>query len=89
MFFIKHSDIPKGRKPTYLRVVAAYRPEKDNPHRVRWTVGGDRVDYPGDVSTKTAALTTAKLLFNSVISTTCGRFMVGDLKDFYLGTPAV
>ena len=85
--FIPVSAIPKGRKSTYLRVVCAYRPEKPNPFRVRWTVGGDRIDYPGDVSTKTADLVTAKLLFNSVISTENGRFMGGDIKNFYLGTP--
>ncbi len=79
--------MPKGRKVTYLRIVAAYRPEKDNPRRVRWTVGGDRIDYPGDVSTKTADLTTAKILFNSVVSTPDAKFMTADLKDFYLGTP--
>jgi hypothetical protein len=87
IFFIDRSKIPKGRKVTYLRVVCAFRPEKDNPQRVRWTVGGDRIDYPGDVSTKTADLCTAKLLFNSVISTPDAKFMTGDLKDFYLGTP--
>ena len=54
---------------------------------MRWTCGGDQIDYPFDVSTKTADLTTAKLLFNSVISTPDGRFMSIDLKDFYLGTP--
>jgi len=87
MFFIPVTAIPQGRKATYLRVVAAFRPEKANPRRVRWTVGGDKVDYPYDVSTKTADLTTAKLLFNSVLSTPGARFMTADLKDFYLGTP--
>jgi hypothetical protein len=87
IFFIDPSKIPKGRKVTYLRVVSAYRPEKANPRRVRWTVGGNLIDYPGDVSTKTADLCTAKLLFNSVLSTPDARFMTGDLKDFYLGTP--
>jgi hypothetical protein len=87
MYFIKVTDIPKGRTATYLRVVAAMRPEKANPRRVRWTVGGDRIDYPDDVSTKTADLTTAKLLINSTISTPNARYMTADLKDFYLGTP--
>jgi hypothetical protein len=87
IFFINVKDIPKGRKATYLRVVAALRPEKANPRRVRWTVGGDRIDYPDDVSTKTADLTTAKLLINSTLSTPNARYMTADLKDFYLGTP--
>ena len=87
IFFIHPSAMPKDRKATYVRVVSAMRPEKANPYRVRWTVGGDKVDYPFDVSTKTADLTTAKLLFNSVLSTPFARFMTADLKDFYLGTP--
>ena len=87
IFFIHPSAMPKDRKATYVRVVSAMRPEKANPYRVRWTVGGDKVDYPFDVSTKTADLTTAKLLFNSVLSTPNARFMTADLKDFYLGTP--
>ena len=28
MFFIPHTSIPKNKKPTYLRVVSAFRPEK-------------------------------------------------------------
>jgi len=87
MFFIPVSAIPTGKRATYLRIVCAHRPEKANPYRVRWTVGGDRVEYFGDVSTKTADIVTAKLLFNSVLSTTNARCMMGDLKDFYLGTP--
>jgi hypothetical protein len=87
MFFIPYSAIPKGKKPTYLRIVAAFRPEKPNPRRIRFTVGGDRVEYAGDVSTKTADLPTVKILLNSVISTPGARFMTGDLKDFYLNTP--
>jgi hypothetical protein len=75
---------PRGRKATCLRVVSAMRPEKANPYRVRWTAGGDKVDHPFEVSTKTVNLATAKLLFNSVVST---QFLTVDVKDFYLGTP--
>ena len=85
--FLPFDKIPPSRKATYLRIVSAFRPEKDNPRRIRWTVGGDRIDYAGNVSTKTADLTTTKCLFNSVISTENGKFMTIDLKDFYLGTP--
>jgi hypothetical protein len=87
IFFIPVTALPKNRKATYLRVVSAYRPEKKNPRRVRWTVGGDRVDYPGDTSTQTADLTTVKVLINSVLSTPSAKMVSTDLKDFYLGTP--
>ena len=45
------------------------------------------INYPGDVSTRTADITTAKLLFNSVISDTMAKFMGLDIKNYYLGTP--
>jgi len=54
---------------------------------VQWTVGGHQIHYPGDVSTKTADLTTAKIMFNSVLSDPSAKFMTGDIKDFYLNTP--
>jgi len=72
MQFIDVSQLPNGMKATYLHIVCAHRPKKTVPHRVHWTVGGDRVEYDGDISTKTTDLITAKLLFNSVLSTPNG-----------------
>ena len=83
-YFIPKHKIPPGKKPTYIRIVCADRPEKENPHRVRWTAGGDKITYLGNVSTKTADITTAKCLFNSVLSTPAARFMTLDISDFYL-----
>jgi hypothetical protein len=87
VFFIKKSQVPVGRKVTYGRIVVGIRPEKKETHRTRLTVGGNLVDYPGDVSTPTADLTTTKVLLNSTISTPGARFMTGDSKNFYLNTP--
>jgi len=81
------SAIPHGHHVTYLCIVCAHCPEKAVPHCVCWTIGGDHVEYLGNVSTKTADIITAKLLFNSMASTPSGQCMMGDLKDFYLGTP--
>ena len=88
-FFIYKDEVPWDKLPTYLRIVAAHRPEKDNPMRIRWTAGGDRIYYAFDASTKTADLCTVKCMVNSVISRRNGRFMTLDLKDFFLGTPLV
>ena len=82
--FIKHSDLPTGRTATYLRIVATIRPQKTETHRVRFTVGGDKIDYPGDVSTPTADMTTAKLVFNSVLSTPNAKMACFDISNFYL-----
>ena len=84
--FIHYNDIPDDRKKdvTYLRIVSTDRPQKAQPRRVRWTCGGDRINYPHDVSTKTADITTAKILFNSTVSTPGAKFCCFDIKDFYL-----
>ncbi len=87
IWWIRKHQVPSDRKVTYGRIVATIRPQKSEPHRTRLTVGGDRLDYPGAVSTPTAKLTTAKCLLNSTISTADARFMVADIKDFYLNTP--
>jgi hypothetical protein len=58
--FIRRSDIPKGRKATYGPFVVDIKDHKDEKERTRLTVGGDQIEYPGDKSTRTAGLTTAK-----------------------------
>ena len=89
IFFIDKSEIPNDRLRdcTYVRICANYRPEKDDPHRVRMTMGGDRVNCPDDCGTPTADLLTVKLLLNSVVSTPGAKFFTMDIKDFYLNTP--
>jgi hypothetical protein len=58
-----------------------------NTRHICFTVGGNNVDYSGDISTKTAGLTTTKSLINSVISTPGTRSCAFNIKDFYLNTP--
>jgi hypothetical protein len=64
---------------TYSNVVSAFRPEKKDPYRARWTVGGDQINYPGNFSAKTADITTAKILINSVLSTPNAKLVTSDL----------
>ena len=63
------------------------RPEKAEQNRTRFTVGGNRINYPGEVVTPTAEMLVAKLLFNSVVSTPGAKFMTMDIPNFYLMTP--
>jgi hypothetical protein len=84
LFCIHRQQVPKHKRATYIHVVCADRPKKSNTRRVRWTAGSDKIEYHGSVTTKTADITTAKLLFNSVLSTPDAKFMTIDLKDFYL-----
>jgi hypothetical protein len=85
--FIQHTALPAGRKATYLRIVAEVRPLKAETKRVRFTVGGNQIDFPGKVSTPTADLTTVKLLINSVLSTPNAQFATADISNFYLNNP--
>ena len=89
IFFIPKEDLPAARwkDVTYDRIVVKYCPEKSDPNRVRLTVGGDCVNYPGDCGTPTADMLTEKILINSVISTKGAKFMSIDIKNFYLNTP--
>ena len=80
-------NIPKDRTVTYARIVVDYRPQKVDLYRVILTVGGNLLNVPGDLSTRTAEMTTSKLLFNSVISTDEARFACIDIKNMYLQTP--
>ena len=72
--FIPFAEVPKGETVTYGRIVCTFRPRKDEKEQTRLTVGGNLIVCLFDVSAPTVALTTAELLFNSVISTPGARF---------------
>ena len=52
----------------------------DKTFRVRGTIGGDRINYPGETSADTAAMPVVKLLLQSVISDDL-KWMTLDIKD--------
>ena len=87
--FLTHEEImkiPADRTVTYAQIVIDYRAQKDDPNFVRITVSGNLIDYPEELTTRTADLTTTKLLWNSVISTPNAKYMCADIKSFYLET---
>ncbi|KAL3781993.1 hypothetical protein HJC23_013821 [Cyclotella cryptica] len=83
--FISKADIPsdRWRNVTYGRIVANFRPEKDDPYRIRLTVGGNRINFPGDCGTPTADMLTTKVLLNSVVSTVGARDMPNNVIEHY------
>ena len=87
IFFIPFSKVPKHKRPTYARFVCSYRPQKAEPYRTHITVGGNLIDYPGNLSMKVADMTTFKILVNSTLSTPGPRWLGLDVKNYYLGTP--
>ena len=36
--FKNMTNLPQGRKSTYLRVVTSYQPTKEDPYQIIWTV---------------------------------------------------
>ncbi len=77
VFVMTHNkiDIAKvaGHKWTYARVVVDYQPQKEDPNQIRIAVGGNLITYKGNTSTRTANLTTSKLLWNSELSSDGAR----------------
>ena len=69
---------------TYGRLVYGIKENKTETRRIRLMVSGNLLDFPGLLSTPTATVTTAKCLFNSVISTPGDKCLVADVKNFYL-----
>jgi hypothetical protein len=67
--------------------VCEVREQKAEKFHTRLTLGGNLIDYPGEVSMRTAELETTKCLFNSMISTPNARFCSMDITNFYLNTP--
>jgi hypothetical protein len=49
-------------------------------------VGGDMLDYSGDVAASTADITTFKILIKSTLSTKDSEMMMMYTKNYYLGT---
>ena len=54
--FIHPLQMPSDRRATYLRLVAELKSNKSEKHRVRSTVGGNRINYPDVVTTPTAKM---------------------------------
>ena len=87
MTYEEIKNIPTDRTVTYTRIVVDYRAHNDDPNRVCTTVGGNPIDYPGELTTRTADLMTKKFMWNSVISTRNARYMCANVKNVYLCTP--
>lgn len=87
MRFISHADLPQGRKASYYNPVASVKVKQNcEVRRVRGTIGGNKVDYPGPVSAQTASMSTVKLHINATVSDPAAKYITADLKDYYLGT---
>ncbi len=88
MFVMTHDEIAHvlraGKVFTYANPVVNHRPQKEDPSRIRITAGGNLINYEEELSVRTADINTAKLHWNSVISTVKARYMCLDIGNFYL-----
>ena len=73
--YVPKSNVLSDCKVTYARMIATIRPHKTKVNRVRFTVSGNILDYPGATTTNCDRLTTTKCFLNSTISTPDARFM--------------
>jgi hypothetical protein len=87
MTHYKIKCIPPNQTVTYACVVVDFYPQKADPHQIRISAGGNLIDYPGELLTWTADLTTSKLMWNSVLSTEGAKYMCLDIKNVFLTAP--
>jgi hypothetical protein len=80
-------NIPKNQPVTYTRVVVNFCPQKADPHRIQITACGNLINYPGQLLTQAADLTTSKLMWNSVLRTEGMKYMCLDVIKLYLSAP--
>ena len=74
--------IPKDKKITYGKIVCEVKPEKEKKERTKLAVSGKLLYFTGNISAPTESVTTAKCVFNSVVSTPGTRCLLADIKHF-------
>jgi hypothetical protein len=88
MFIMTHDKIKHvlrgGKSFTYGNPVIGYRSQKNKPHHIQITAGGNLITYKSSPSVHTASFDTSKLYWNSIISTKRAKYMCLDIKNFYL-----
>ena len=87
IFFIPKDKVLAGRTVSYGIIVAKIRPQKAETHRTRLDVEVNLIIFPGYVTTPTADLIMAKLIFNSVLSTKNAKLMCEYISNLYLNNP--
>lgn len=82
--FIKKKNILKDRRRdvTYGVFNFTKRPDKTETNSLRFVAGDNRINHPGYAATPTANMLIAKILINSVISTSRARFIIMNISNF-------
>ena len=56
--FIIKAQVPKDKKVTYGKILCEVKPDKKEKERIRLTLGGNLLDFTGNLSAPTASFTT-------------------------------
>ena len=87
LFVLDHNkirQIPTDLTVTYANISVDYSPQNKDPNRVRITSGRNLINYPGEITTRAADLTSSEILWNSIISTINTKRMCVYMKNIYL-----
>ena len=57
----KIPNIAQDRTVAYARIIVDYCEQNEDPNRVHITVGGNLIDYPYELTTRTVDFTTSKV----------------------------
>ncbi len=92
MFVMTHDEIMHALAAkkfcTYANPVVDCHPQKDDPHQIRITAGGNLIIYEGNASVRMADIDTAKIHWNSVVSTSNAKSMCLDIKKIISPHPS-
>ncbi len=86
--FIHRHEMPADRQAAYYNPQCKIKIKLDGSiqRRIRGTIGGDKVHYPGVTAAFVAHLETIRLQINAAVSEDA-ELCTADISDFYLGTP--
>ncbi len=90
MFVMKPEEVnhvPAARLAMYANIAVNYQPQNNDQYQICITVGGNLINYPGELTRCTADIMTSKLTWNSILSTQQAKYMCLNLKNFYLLAP--
>ena len=89
IIFIHKHEVPPNKRVTYTNFICDLRSLKNEPERVRITVGGDQLFYAHDAGSPATDLLETKILLNSTISHADrgAKFRTLDLENYFLATP--
>ncbi len=84
MFVMTHEEIQHvlqaGKKFTYANSVVDHCPQKEDANWIRITAGGNLINFNEELLVSTVDLVTARLHWNSIVSTALAKYMCVDIK---------